>query len=54
MTQLNEYNLLGIAIMLLVPAYLVLQIGLGIAWRGRWRLAALVPLVAEMRRRSPA
>ena len=46
MTQSDWTNMLGIAIMLLVPAYLVLQIGFGIIWRGRWRLAALVPLVA--------
>jgi len=37
---------MGTAIMLLVPGYFALQIGLGIVWRGRWRLAALVPLVA--------
>jgi hypothetical protein len=39
---------LGMAIMLTVPAYLVLQIWLAYAWTGGWRMAALVPLVVVL------
>ncbi len=31
--------------MLMLPLYIILQIWCGIAWSGRWRLAALVPLI---------
>ena len=31
--------------MLLVPLYLILQTWFGCAWAGRWRMAALVPLI---------
>jgi hypothetical protein len=37
---------LGMAIMLLVPAYVVVQIWFAWAWVGGWRIAALVPLIA--------
>jgi hypothetical protein len=33
------------AVFLSVPAYFVLQILLGLAWSGRWRLAALAPVL---------
>jgi hypothetical protein len=36
---------LGIAMMLTVPVYLVLQVWLAYAWTGFWRAAALVPLI---------
>jgi hypothetical protein len=36
---------LGVVIMLFTPLYLVLQIWLGLAFTGRWRIAALVPLI---------
>jgi hypothetical protein len=36
---------LGMAIMATVPAYLALQFWLAYAWAGRWRMAALVPLI---------
>jgi hypothetical protein len=40
--------LLGYAIVLTVPAYLVLQFWLAYAWTGAWRVAALVPLVVVL------
>jgi hypothetical protein len=46
MADQNWNTMWGIVIMMLVPAYLVLQIGLGITLRGRWRIAALAPLAA--------
>jgi hypothetical protein len=33
----------GSAIMACLPLYLIVQIWFGYAWRGRWRIAALVP-----------
>ncbi|MGB6537793.1 MAG: hypothetical protein WBF58_17725 [Xanthobacteraceae bacterium] len=38
-------HLYGLAIVELFPLYLILQIWLGYAWAGRWRIAALVPLI---------
>jgi hypothetical protein len=31
-----------------VPIYLVLQIWFGLGWRGCWRIAALLPLIAML------
>jgi hypothetical protein len=45
MAQLGWHTLIGAAIVLLVPLYLILQTWLGCAWAGRWRMAALVPLI---------
>lgn len=38
-------TLVGWAINACVPLYFVLQIWFGYAWSGRWRIAALVPLI---------
>jgi hypothetical protein len=40
--------LLGIAMVLTVPVYLVLQFWLAYAWTGGWRIATLVPLVVVL------
>ena len=40
--------LLGTLTMLSVPGYFVLQIVFGLAWSGRWRIVALVPLVVML------
>ena len=45
MAQLSRDAWLGIAIMQSVPLYFILQIWFGCAWAGRWRTAALVPLI---------
>jgi hypothetical protein len=45
MTHMNTGISIGHAILAFVPLYFVLQIWLGAAWSGRWRIAALVPLV---------
>jgi hypothetical protein len=45
MAQLGWHTLIGAAIVLLVPLYLILQTWFGCAWAGRWRMAALVPLI---------
>jgi hypothetical protein len=45
MTQLGGNALLGGIIIQLVPLYLILQIWLGYTWTGRWRVAALLPLI---------
>jgi hypothetical protein len=37
---------LGLGFMAGVPLYFVLQVWLPVAWRGRWRIAALLPLLA--------
>ncbi len=36
---------LGMVIMLFTPIYFILQIWFGLAMTGRWRVAALVPLI---------
>jgi hypothetical protein len=36
--------LFGGLIMLMLPAYCLLQIVLPLVWKGRWRLAAMLPL----------
>jgi hypothetical protein len=36
---------LGTALMLFTPFYVILQTWFGLAFTGRWRLAALVPLL---------
>jgi hypothetical protein len=41
----NPFMWLGTAILASAPIYLVLQIVLVVLWRGRWRIAALVPLI---------
>ena len=38
--------LLVLAWTLSIPLYLILQIWFGYAWVGRWRIAALVPLIS--------
>lgn len=38
--------LLGSAVMAVFPLYLILQLVLPWRWRGGWRIAALVPLLA--------
>jgi hypothetical protein len=43
MAQSNSNAFLGAAIMLLLPAYLILQIWCGSAWKGLWRAVALIP-----------
>jgi hypothetical protein len=46
MTEGPPYLLsLAAALMLSVPGYFILQAWLAHAWRGRWRRAALVPLI---------
>ena len=45
MLQMDGNQVIGGAIMLTLPLYIILQIWCGIAWSGRWRLAALVPLI---------
>ena len=45
MEQSSWNAVLGEAIISLTPLYLVLQIWLGLAWRGSWRWVALVPLL---------
>jgi hypothetical protein len=37
---------IGAAAMLSVPGYFVLQACLAVSWSGRWRKAALAPLIA--------
>ena len=37
--------LLVLAWMLSIPLYIILQIWFGYAWAGRWRIAALIPLI---------
>jgi len=37
---------LGALVNEMLPLYLILQIWFGLAWFGRWRIAALVPLIA--------
>lgn len=37
---------LGAAILAAVPIYFLLQAWLAYAWAGRWRIAALAPLIA--------
>ena len=47
MTEEPSYMLwVGQAVMLSVPGYFILQAWLARSWRGGWRKAALVPLVA--------
>jgi hypothetical protein len=46
MAQLDWNAWLGGAIMLFLPGYSILQAWFGYAWAGRWRSAALVPLIA--------
>ena len=38
-------ELIGFLVMLSAPAYFVLQIVFGLRWSGRWRIAALAPLL---------
>jgi hypothetical protein len=45
MSQDNWNALVGGVVMQCLPLYLVLQIWFAWAWAGRWRLAALVPLL---------
>ncbi len=45
MAQSSANTVLGEAIILLSPLYLILQIWFGLAWRGRWRWVALAPLL---------
>lgn len=45
MSQSSWNMVLGEAIIALTPLHLVLQIWLVSAWRGRWRWAALLPLL---------
>lgn len=45
MAQSSWNTALGEAIISLTPLYLILQIWLGLAWRGRWRWVALAPLL---------
>jgi hypothetical protein len=45
MAQSSWNMVLGSTIMMFVPLYLVLQIWFASVLRGRWRLAALVPLI---------
>jgi hypothetical protein len=42
---MNLDNLIGGTIIQMLPLYIVLQILFVILWRGRWRWAALAPLV---------
>jgi hypothetical protein len=44
MGHIDWNSLVGGVIMLFLPAYVILQIWFGYAWRGRWRIAALIPL----------
>ena len=39
---------LGMIVLALIPVYVVLQIWLGFAWHGGWRVAALVPLIVVL------
>jgi len=45
MVQPSSNAILGEVIMLFTPLYLILQIWFGLALTGRWRMAALVPLI---------
>jgi hypothetical protein len=45
MQQLDWNSLVEGVIMLFLPGYFILQIWFGYAWPGRWRIAALVPLI---------
>jgi hypothetical protein len=45
MPQFDWGSLVGGIIMQCVPLYIILQAWFGCAWAGRWRLAALVPLI---------
>jgi hypothetical protein len=45
MAQDSWNQSLGMVIMLFTPLYLILQIWFGLALTGRWRMAALVPLI---------
>ena len=45
MSPSNWDSLVGGIVMQCGPLYLVLQIWFAWAWAGRWRLAALVPLI---------
>jgi hypothetical protein len=45
MAQDSWNALLGQVIMAFTPLYLILQIWFGLALTGRWRIAALVPLI---------
>jgi hypothetical protein len=38
-------GIVGIGILAMLPLYIVLQIWFPIAWKGRWRLLALLPLL---------
>jgi hypothetical protein len=40
--------MLGIAMLLSVPTYIVVQLLLAVVWRGRWRIVALAPLIIAL------
>ena len=41
----NTNVVVGIAMLALTPIYFILQVWFGLAWRGGWRIAALLPLI---------
>jgi hypothetical protein len=42
----RAFDWFGLVVFASVPVYFVLQGWLAVAWHGRWRLAALVPVLA--------